>query len=88
MLRIGLVTAVVGALVLGPSPSFAFDNSAALQGLTEGKIAFDITDGGGKLLLKRLDIIDETRRSLIQQGVNPISSSLSAVPPPGWSRPR
>jgi intracellular sulfur oxidation DsrE/DsrF family protein len=71
MLRIGLVTAFVGALVLGPSTSFAFDDSAALQGITEGKIAFDITDGGGKLLLKRLDIIDETRRSLIQQGVNP-----------------
>ena len=64
MLRIGLVTAFVGALVLGPSTSFAVDDSAALQGITEGKIAFDISDGGGKLLLKRLDIIDETRRSL------------------------
>jgi len=65
------VAAFVAALVLGPSTSFAFDDSAALQGMTEGKIAFDITDGGGKLLLKCLDIIDETRRSLIQQGVKP-----------------
>src|SRR3974390_2403970 len=48
-----------------------FDDKAALTGLTEVKVAFDITTGEGKGLLSRLNIIDETRQSLIQQGVQP-----------------
>jgi intracellular sulfur oxidation DsrE/DsrF family protein len=71
MSHLTLVVALLAAFVLGPSTSFAFDDSAALKGMTEGKIAFDITEGSGKPLLNRLNIIDETRRSLIQQGVNP-----------------
>jgi len=49
----------------------AADDRAALAGLKEVKVAFDIKDGDGKALLGRLDIIDETRQSLIQQGVTP-----------------
>lgn len=49
----------------------AADDSAALAGLKEAKIAFDIHEGNPKLLLARLDVIDETRQSLIQQGVKP-----------------
>jgi intracellular sulfur oxidation DsrE/DsrF family protein len=49
----------------------AADDHASLTGLKEVKVAFDIKDGDGKLLLNRLDIIDETRQSLIQQGVTP-----------------
>jgi intracellular sulfur oxidation DsrE/DsrF family protein len=49
----------------------AADDHASLAGLKEVKVAFDIKDGDGKLLLNRLDIIDETRQSLIQQGVTP-----------------
>ena len=49
----------------------AADDHAALAGLSEARIAFDIKDGEGKALLARLDIIDETRLSLIQQGVTP-----------------
>lgn len=49
----------------------AADDSAALAGLKEGKIAFDIHEGNPKLLLARLNVIDETRQSLIQQGVKP-----------------
>jgi intracellular sulfur oxidation DsrE/DsrF family protein len=49
----------------------AADDHASLAGLKEVKVAFDIKDGDGKLLLGRLDIIDETRQSLIQQGVTP-----------------
>ena len=48
-----------------------FDDKAALAGLTEVKVAFDITAGEGKGLLNRLNIIDETRQSLIKQGVKP-----------------
>jgi intracellular sulfur oxidation DsrE/DsrF family protein len=49
----------------------AADDHASLAGLKEVKVAFDIKDGDAKLLLGRLDIIDETRQSLIQQGVTP-----------------
>lgn len=49
----------------------AADDSAALKGIKEGKIAFDIHEGNPKLLLARLNVIDETRQSLIQQGVTP-----------------
>ena len=49
----------------------AADDHASLTGLKDVKVAFDIKDGDGKALLSRLDIIDETRQSLIQQGVTP-----------------
>lgn len=49
----------------------AADDSAALAGLKEGKIAFDIHEGNPRLLLARLNVIDETRLSMIQQGVKP-----------------
>ncbi len=48
-----------------------FNDHAALAGMKEVKVAFDITTGDAKALLNRLKIIDETRRSLIQQGVTP-----------------
>ena len=67
---------LLGALVLGmfvvcSTGVRAADDSAALAGLKEGKIAFDIHEGNPKLLLARLNVIDETRQSLIQQGVTP-----------------
>lgn len=49
----------------------AADDKAALTGLKEVKVAFDIKEGNGKGLLNRLNIIDETRESLIKQGVTP-----------------
>lgn len=68
--------ALLRALFLGISTlcataAFAADDSAALAGIKEGKIAFDIHEGNPKLLLARLNVIDETRQSLIQQGVKP-----------------
>jgi intracellular sulfur oxidation DsrE/DsrF family protein len=48
-----------------------FDDKVALAGLTEVKVAFDITTAEGKGLLTRLDVIDETRQSLLKQGVTP-----------------
>ncbi len=59
------------ALLVHAVPASAADDRLALAGLSEGKIAFDLKDGDGKLLLARLDVIDETRQSLIQQGVTP-----------------
>jgi intracellular sulfur oxidation DsrE/DsrF family protein len=55
----------------GPAAAQGFQDKAALSGLHEVKVAFDVTNGDGKVLLKVLDVIDETRQSLIRQGVTP-----------------
>lgn len=67
---------LLGALTLGmfvvcSTAAHAFDDSVALAGIKEGKIAFDLKEGNGKMLLSQLGIIDEARQSLIQQGVKP-----------------
>ena len=49
----------------------AADDQMSLTGLKDVKVAFDIQEGDAKLLLSRLDVIDETRQSLIRQGVTP-----------------
>ena len=54
-----------------PAYAQSADDRAALQGLKEVKVAYDLTEGDGKGLLNRLDVIDETRQSLIRQGVTP-----------------
>jgi len=69
-----IVTAgAIAALVFsGPGVLAAgYDDQDALHGAKEVKVAFDITTGDAKALLGRLNIIDETRQSLIQQGVTP-----------------
>jgi len=47
------------------------DDHEALAGVKEVKVAFDITAGEGKKLLGQVNVIDETRQSLIRQGVAP-----------------
>jgi intracellular sulfur oxidation DsrE/DsrF family protein len=64
-------TLALGIFVACSTGAQAADDSAALKGIKEGKIAFDIHEGNPKLLLARLNVIDETRQSLIQQGVKP-----------------
>jgi len=59
------------ALIGIATSAFAFDDADALSGLKDGKIVFDISTGDGNWLLKLLDIIDETRQSLIKQGIEP-----------------
>jgi intracellular sulfur oxidation DsrE/DsrF family protein len=62
----------VAMLVTGTAAVAAgYDDQQALAGLKEVKVAFDLTAGDPKALLGRLNIIDETRQSLIQQGVTP-----------------
>jgi len=58
-------------LIAAPASAQSADDKAALTGLTEVKVAFDLTNGDGKALLKQLEVIDETRQSLIKQGVKP-----------------
>jgi intracellular sulfur oxidation DsrE/DsrF family protein len=59
------------SIAVTPAHPEALPDQAALSGLTEVKVAFDLTNGNGEALLKQLDVIDETRQSLIKQGVKP-----------------
>jgi intracellular sulfur oxidation DsrE/DsrF family protein len=67
-----IAVGLVGLAVL-PSQGRADapNDMAALAGLQSVKVAFDVKEGDGKGLLNRLNIIDETRQSLIKQGVKP-----------------
>jgi intracellular sulfur oxidation DsrE/DsrF family protein len=74
-----ITSKVVGALVaflailLFTSETHAqgADDRDSLNGLREVKVVFDVHEGDGKALLNRLNVIDETRQSLIKQGVAP-----------------
>jgi len=61
----------MGATGAAWSQAVAPDNKAALAGVKEMKIAFDITDGSPDVLLAKLNVIDLTRRQLIADGVTP-----------------
>lgn len=67
---VGALVAFLGVLAFAPA-SRAANDADALSGLKEVKVAFDIHEGDGKALLSRLNIIDETRQSLLKQGVTP-----------------
>jgi intracellular sulfur oxidation DsrE/DsrF family protein len=66
-----LIASIATILILLPAGASAADDKAALTGLKEVKVAFDLKEGDAKGLLNRLSIIDETRESLIKQGVSP-----------------
>jgi intracellular sulfur oxidation DsrE/DsrF family protein len=59
------------AVVITPAYPETPNDRAALSGLSEVKVAFDVTNGDGKALLAQLNVIEETRQSLIKQGVKP-----------------
>jgi intracellular sulfur oxidation DsrE/DsrF family protein len=67
------VAAAIAVLTLAAAPvrSQTVDDKAALAELSEVKVAFDLQNGDAKALLKQLEVIDETRQSLIKQGVKP-----------------
>ena len=59
-------------LVAAAAPAIGAEPAAVpLAGMKEMKIAFDITDANPKVLLSKLEVIDETRQSLLKQGVTP-----------------
>jgi intracellular sulfur oxidation DsrE/DsrF family protein len=57
--------------MVGVCRAQAANDAAALQGLTEVKLAFDITADDAKRLMNVLDTIEETRAGLARQGVTP-----------------
>lgn len=65
-----LCAAGIAALLASPFANAA-DDMQSLSGLKDVKVAFDLKEGDAKALLSRLNVIDETRQSLIQQGVTP-----------------
>jgi intracellular sulfur oxidation DsrE/DsrF family protein len=71
MLNLARIVTAFATFMLASIGAMAADDKAALTDLKDVKVGFDIKDGDGKLLLSRLEIIDETRQSLIQQGVKP-----------------
>jgi intracellular sulfur oxidation DsrE/DsrF family protein len=68
-----IVAAVLLVLLVGAKPMHAESpqDSVALSGLTEVKVAFDMQTGNSAALLKQLEVIEETRQSLINQGMKP-----------------
>ncbi|MDB5812369.1 MAG: hypothetical protein JWN94_4491 [Betaproteobacteria bacterium] len=66
-----LLSLIAAAMLVHAGAARAADDKLALTGVNEAKIAFDIKEGEGRALLARLDSIDETRQSLIQQGMTP-----------------
>lgn len=52
-------------------PAQGADDRDALAGVKELKAVFDIREGDGRTLLNRLLVIEETRESLLAQGVKP-----------------
>lgn len=69
---LGALVFVIGTqFVATPGTAAGFDDRETLAGAKEVKVAFDITTGDAKALLGRLKVIEETRESLIAQGVTP-----------------
>jgi intracellular sulfur oxidation DsrE/DsrF family protein len=70
---IAAAAVAAAALVAAPGETLAqADDHAVLAGVKELKVAFDLVEGDAKGLLNRLNVIDETRASLIKQGVTPV----------------
>jgi len=68
-----IIAAVLLVLLVGTKPMHAenVQDANALSGLNEVKVAFDMQAGNSAALLKQLEVIEETRESLIKQGVKP-----------------
>ena len=73
-MRIRTLTAAMALGILsmvGVCRGQTANDAAALQGLKEVKLAFDVTTDDAKRLMNVLDVIEETRVALAKQGVTP-----------------
>lgn len=70
---VAAIAAGMAGLLILQTPAWADlpDDKAALADLKTAKVIFDLKDGDARAMLYRLNIIDETRQSLIKQGVQP-----------------
>ena len=67
------ITALLIAIMLAPVMTFAdqFNDTNALKGLKSVKVICDVNVGEPKLLLQRLELIDQTYSQLIDTGIQP-----------------
>ena len=63
--------ALMITIAITPAHAETPQDKAALSGLDEVKVAFDLQNGNSAALLKQLEVIEETRQSLIKQRVRP-----------------
>jgi intracellular sulfur oxidation DsrE/DsrF family protein len=73
-MRIGAFAAALALAIsgmVGLAQAQTPNDAAALRGLKEVKLAFDVTADDAKRLMNVLDVIEETRASLAAQGVTP-----------------
>ena len=70
---LAIIATVLLVLLVGTKPVYAESpqDAEALSGLNEVKVAFDMQTGNSAALLKQLEVIEETRDSLIKQGMKP-----------------
>ena len=70
---LAIIATVLLVSLVGAKPVYAESpqDAEALSGLNEVKVAFDMQTGNSAALLKQLEVIEETRESLIKQGVKP-----------------
>jgi len=67
---VALFTVMILAPVLATAG--AFTNTRALKGLNTVKVVVDVNVGGPKLLLRRIELIDETYTQILDAGVKPV----------------
>ena len=63
--------ALMITIAITPAHAETPQDMVALSGLDEVKVAFDLQNGNSAALLKQLEIVEETRQSLIKQRVRP-----------------
>ena len=68
---VAAAAALMITIAITPARAETAQDKAALSGLDEVKVAFDLQNGNSATLLKQLEVIEETRQSLIKQGVKP-----------------
>jgi len=68
------IAAVLSLMVMLPAlaTAGAFTDTRALEGLTTVKVVVDVNVGTPKLLLRRIELIDETYTQLVDAGARPV----------------
>lgn len=66
--------ALFAVMLLAPAlaAAGAFSDSRALEGLTTVKVVVDVNVGDPALLLRRIELIDETYTQLLDAGIKPV----------------
>lgn len=68
------IAALFTLMIFAPVMAVAgtFSNTRALKGLTTVKVVVDVNVGSPELLLRRIELIDETYTQLLDAGIKPV----------------